>query len=113
MVEAEDLQVAAAANVGEGDAAELWRELFPGTGEGAVRIVRAGGCGHTGQRGDGFAGNNICRCDAESGVVCPKLQVALKSKPNSRLGISALLWKIIRKGLVFCQELRISRDQKR
>ncbi len=46
---------ATAADVGEGDAAELGGGLFPGNGEGAVCIVRPGGCDHAGQRRDGHS----------------------------------------------------------
>jgi hypothetical protein len=69
------LQVATAAYVGKGDAAELGGELVPGTGEDAVWIVRPGGCGHAGQRGDGLARNNIGCCYIVGCVVSPELRV--------------------------------------
>ncbi len=50
------LQVATAADVGVGDAAELGGELFPGTGEDEVSIVRPGGCVLAGERGEGHSG---------------------------------------------------------
>ncbi len=72
----DDVQVAAAADVGVGDAAELGGELFPGAGDVAIRIVRTGGCVIQESVVMGLTARvSKCRGIAERCIICPKLQV--------------------------------------